>query len=335
MKHRIDPKIDCVFKALLGAEENRNLLAHFLNAILASDLRAPITHVDILNPYNDKEFLDDKLSIVDVKARDEREHLYQIEIQMLNYGHLSARILYTWADIYSQQLQSGNDYRLLKPTYSIWLLAENLIAGDDDYLHAYQLRDAKGRTLLDHGGIWLLELDKFSTQTVENEQQRWLQFFKAGEQLDDIELPDWMTTPEMRQAMTTLRQFSEKERNYHEYQARQNYLRQQRTIQWEMEQERQEKQQALLREQMAIKEKAVAMQKAEAAMQEKKAAMQEKDAAIQEKDAAMQEKDAAMQEKDAAIQEKDAAMQEKAAAIQKAKDALAEIERLRALLAAK
>jgi hypothetical protein len=26
MKHRIDPKIDCVFKVILGAEENRNLL---------------------------------------------------------------------------------------------------------------------------------------------------------------------------------------------------------------------------------------------------------------------------------------------------------------------
>jgi len=68
MKHRIDPKIDCVFNALLGSEENRNLLIHFLNAILASELSAPIATVDILNPYNDREFLDDKLSIVDVKA---------------------------------------------------------------------------------------------------------------------------------------------------------------------------------------------------------------------------------------------------------------------------
>jgi len=28
MRHPIDPKIDCVFKALLGSEENRNLLIH-------------------------------------------------------------------------------------------------------------------------------------------------------------------------------------------------------------------------------------------------------------------------------------------------------------------
>ena len=279
MKHRIDPKIDCVFKALLGSLENRNLLAHFLNAILASDLHAPIVGVEILNPYNDKEFLDDKLSVVDVKANDAAGCIYQVEIQLLGYRHLPARMLYTWADIYSQQLQSGDDYRLLKPTYGIWLLAENLIADDGDYFHAYKMRDAKGRTLIDHGGVWLLELEKFGAQTIETEQQRWLQFFKSGEQLDDNELPDWMTTPEMRQAMTTLRQFSEKERDYHAYQARQNFLRQQRTIQGEMEQ--------------------------------------------------------ALQEREAALQEKEVAMQEKAAALQRESQALAEIERLKALLARK
>jgi len=42
MKHCIDPKIDCVFKALLGSEENHNLLMHFLNSILADDLAAPM-----------------------------------------------------------------------------------------------------------------------------------------------------------------------------------------------------------------------------------------------------------------------------------------------------
>jgi hypothetical protein len=45
----------------------------------------------------------------------------------------------------------------------------------------------------------------------------------------------------MRQAMSTLSQFSEKERDYHAYQARQNYLRQQRTIQHELDEERKAK----------------------------------------------------------------------------------------------
>ena len=123
MRHAIDPKIDCVFKALLGAEENRNLLIHFLNAFLAQELSEPIVWVEILNPYNEKEFLSDKLSIVDVKAKDGQERIYQIEIQLTNHSHLPARIIYNWADIYSQQLKSGQDYGELKLTYAIWLLA--------------------------------------------------------------------------------------------------------------------------------------------------------------------------------------------------------------------
>jgi PD-(D/E)XK nuclease family transposase len=64
MKHPIDPKIDCVFKALLGSEANQRLLIHFFNAILGADLETPVTRIEILNPYNEREFLDDKLSIV-------------------------------------------------------------------------------------------------------------------------------------------------------------------------------------------------------------------------------------------------------------------------------
>ena len=254
MKHQIDPKIDCVFKALLGAEDNSNLLVHFLNAIIGSDLAVPLTSVDILNPYNDKEYLEDKLSIVDVKARDINGNIYQIEIQLVNFANLPERILYNWADIYSQQLQQGEGYYQLRPTYSIWLLAENLIRDDADYIHTYKIRDNKGRTLNNHCGIWLLELQKFSAPQVENEQERWVRFFKEGEQLtDETALPDWMTTNEMRQAMSTLKQFSDKDQDYHAYQARQNYLREQLTIQHEIDEERKAKDEAVLREQAALK----------------------------------------------------------------------------------
>ena len=298
MKHQIDPKIDCVFKALLGSEENRNLLIHFLNAVLGEDLEAPIVTVEILNPYNEKEFIDDKLSVVDVKARDEKGRLYQIEVQLSNFEALRARIAYGWADLYSGQLRSGQDYCKLQPTYAIWLLRDPLLPKETGAIHDFRLRDRKGRLLLNCGGIWVLELSKMTLDLVVTEQQRWLKFFRDGDQLNDAApLPEWMNTDEMRQAMNTLRQFSEKERNYHIYQARQNYLRQQMTIQKELE----------------------------AAVRAKAAALQEKDAALQEKDAALQEKDAAQQREAAALQEKDAAQQREA-------EALAEIERLKALL---
>ena len=61
-----------MFAGILGAEENRNLLVHFLNAVLDTELAAPLVAVEIFNPYNAKEFRDEKLSIVDIKARDKK-----------------------------------------------------------------------------------------------------------------------------------------------------------------------------------------------------------------------------------------------------------------------
>jgi len=65
--------------------------------------------------------------------------------------------------------------------------------------------------------------------------EQWLKFFTEGEGLDADALPEWMQTEEMQQAMSTLKGFSEKEREYHAYQARQNYLRQQSSIQRRLE----------------------------------------------------------------------------------------------------
>jgi len=97
--------------------------------------------------------------------------------------------------------------------------------------------------------------------TISSEDQRWLKFFKEGEQLNDAALPDWMHTPEMQQAMNTLRQFSEKERQYDRYQARQEHVRQQRTLM-------QEREQALLREQVALQREETALQREQAALRE-------------------------------------------------------------------
>ncbi|WP_295437185.1 Rpn family recombination-promoting nuclease/putative transposase [uncultured Thiodictyon sp.] len=268
MRHAIDPKIDCVFKALLGSEANRALLIHFLNAILGSDLPRPITQVEILNPYHEREFLTDKLSIVDVKARDDQGRLHQVEIQLLAYPDLPARILYTWNAIYNKQLQSGQDYRLLKPAYSIWILGEDLLPDDPYYSHRFRLRDDHGQGLLDHGGIYLFELNKFATEQVETEEQRWLKFFKDGEHLDADQPPEWMQTTEMRQAMSTLKAFSEQEHAYDRYQARQDFLRQQSCIQ------------GRLREaETALEERGAALA---AERQAKEAALQAKEAALAE-----------------------------------------------------
>ena len=121
------------------------------------------------------------------------------------------------------------------------------------------------------------------------ETERWLRFFKDGEHLDDEALPAWMQTEEMQQAMGTVRQFSEKERKYHAYQARLNYLREQQSIQAELaqakqmaeqvqrerERERQEKEQARRNEEQARRSEEQARRSEEQARQDKEAALAE------------------------------------------------------------
>ena len=321
MRHPIDPKVDCVFKALLGAESNRDLLIHFLNAVLGADLPRPIVTVDIQNPYNEKEFLDDKLTVVDVKARDATGQMFQVEIQLLNHRDLAARILYGWADLYRGQIKEGESYRKLRPTYAIWLLGQTLLPDDPDYAHEFRMRDQRGRAFLDHGGIWLLELSKFATDTVETEEQRWLKFFNEAERLDEDALPAWMQTQEMRRAMNTLKAFSEKEHAYHAYQARQDYLREQQSIQLEFDDLRAEVEQA----------RADAEQERAAKERAQGDAQQERAAKEQERAAKEQERAAKEQERAAKEQERAAKEQERVAK----DEALAENERLKRLLADK
>ena len=105
MYNYIDATIDCVFKAILASPGNEYILVHFLNCILQPE--TAIISVTILNPYNEKEFLTDKLSIVDIKAKDANNVKYQIEVQLSTPSYLANRMVYNWSDMYKTQIAEG------------------------------------------------------------------------------------------------------------------------------------------------------------------------------------------------------------------------------------
>jgi hypothetical protein len=237
LKHLINPQIDCVFKAILGTEENEPLLISFLNGIVRP--QSSIVSVEILNPYNEKEFVSDKLSIVDVKARDQQGRLFQVEIQMVVYPYLPARMLRNWnADIEQKKL------------------------------------------LNDHCTIHGLELEKWQKTVELSIKDQWLCFFKEAKSW--TELPENMNTPELRQAMATLRRFSEKEKAYDQYQAREEFIRDEKT------------KQAMLED--ALKKQVEAMAMAAAAVQKQEEERQAKEVALNAKEAERQAKEVALNE---------------------------------------
>src|ERR1700689_4241811 len=96
----IDPKVDYAFKRLFGSPHNTRILVSLLHAVLRPAADEEIIELQLLNPFNDKEALDDKLSVVDLKARDQKGQHYTIEMQLVLQRQFTERILYYWARLY-------------------------------------------------------------------------------------------------------------------------------------------------------------------------------------------------------------------------------------------
>jgi len=308
--------VDCVFKALLGSPENINLTLNFLNAILQPDI--PIESLEIQNPYNEKEFLTDKLTIVDVKAKDKLGKSYQIEVQLAVFPYLPSRILYTWSNIYQSQLSSGKKFNTLQPVISIWLLGDILLKDSPAFHHHFQIYDPLNNIqLTDQCAIHLLELPKWQKKTeTSTAEDQWLCFFHDAKNWD--QLPNQLNTPEMRQAMQVLSMFSEKENEYHLYQARKIALADDAT------------KKELMKE-IESKRKEAELKKEEAERKAKDAELKQEKAELKTKDAERKTKDAEFKQKEAELKTKEVfnfANEEK----QQKENALAEQKRLLVLL---
>ncbi|MCB9764058.1 MAG: Rpn family recombination-promoting nuclease/putative transposase [Alphaproteobacteria bacterium] len=307
----IDPTVDYAFKRLLGSPENSNLLVHFLNAVLRPEV--PIASVTLLNPFNEREYAADKLSVVDVKATDQVGRIFQVEVQIAKFAALIQRIVYTWADVYQQQLGHGEDYSALQPVASIWLLDDVLLDDAPAFHHRFRLVDvAHGVRLSDHLDIHLLELPKWrEDDDALDDEDRWVYFFKEAGQW--TELPPRMNTPEMRQAMGTLNRIAALGEDYWAYVSRREALREQRTRQreWEETHAALEVAQGKLEETQAELERVkIEAQQAEAELQRVEAERQQAEAELQKAEAERQRAEAERQLAEAERQQADADRQQ-------------------------
>jgi predicted transposase/invertase (TIGR01784 family) len=102
----LNPRVDIVFKKLFGVEENKDLLISLLNSIVSEEDQ--VEDVELLNPYNPRNFAQDKLSILDVKAKRKKDGArYSIEIQVSDEADYDKRSLYYWGKLYTEQLSKG------------------------------------------------------------------------------------------------------------------------------------------------------------------------------------------------------------------------------------
>ena len=219
---------DFAFNKIFGTPENRSCLISLLNAILRP--KAPIVDVTLQNPFNPRDFQDDKLSILDIKAVDSTGAIYDVEVQLTIDEGLVQRMAFYGCELYAGQLKSGNDYDEIKPVYSIWLINGILWPDATAVHHAFRLADKEsGRVLEGTLEIHTLELARYNLRESElhsaSELDCWLFWLLHAHEYEREKLLKLLPQPAIRQATETLIRIAEITEDKAMYDAREKAIR--------------------------------------------------------------------------------------------------------------
>ena len=209
----ISPKVDIAFKKIFGVEENKDLLMSLINSIVSE--ADQVTDITLLNPYNPKNFINDKLSILDVKAKGQDGKRFNIEIQISDAADYDKRALYYWAKLYTEQLQESQDYGALSKAIGIHILNFLSIPESPKYHNVFRITEKDtGIDYFKDLELHTIELGKFTSDSsdelsdliakVKNSLDVWLAFLTRHDLLKVDVLPKEFNNPNIRKALDVL-----------------------------------------------------------------------------------------------------------------------------------
>ena len=236
----IKPTVDFVFKKVFGSPENIPVLIELLNAILK--LAHPIVHAEILNPFSYQEFADDKLVVLDVRARDSAGRWLNIEMQVTVFAGLLPRLVYYACTMYVGQLEPGRSYADLQSAMSICLLSKKLFRDDTIPHHRFRLADPEhGLEVSDSIEVHTVELTKYNLQeetiSAAPAIEQWAFFFLLADGYEPERLRELLPGVEFQQAISVVEAIAAKTEDRMMYDQR---LKAQRDYQWGLDSARKE-----------------------------------------------------------------------------------------------
>ncbi len=209
----ISPRVDIAFKKIFGVEENKDLLISLINSIVGPEDQ--VTDVTLLNPYNPKNFRDDKLSILDIKAEGKDGKRFNIEIQISDEADYDKRALYYWAKLYTEQLKATEDYALLSKAIGIHILNFTSIPKEEKYHNVFHIREqASHLPYFEDLELHTIELKKFCSNRpeklsdlivkVKTSLDMWVAFLTRHDLLKKDHLPAPLNHPSLQKALHVL-----------------------------------------------------------------------------------------------------------------------------------
>lgn len=190
---KINPKVDFAFKKLFGSESNKDLLISFINSLMPKEKQ--IKDLILKNPYNLANYLKGKMSILDIKAIDNNEIWYDIEMQVEEKGSYGKRSFYYWAKTYTEQIESGDDYDKLRKTIVISILDYQYLDEEDYHNVIKPLNIKSKKEYEDLMELHFIELSKFKKdyKELKTALDRWVIFLNRAYEIEKDKIPEELT----------------------------------------------------------------------------------------------------------------------------------------------
>jgi len=173
----ISPKYDYVVKELFRDE---TILRYFISDVLGIRQES-IRSLRLRNTFLWKRHKKQKLGILDVVVELNDDTKIDIELQAKVCDSWDKRQLFYLSKLYTEDLQSGQDYSHLRKCVGISILDFNL-SNRKKYHTVYYLMDEEGNKLSDMLEVHVLELNK--KLTGQGEVDDWIRFFNIRTEED-------------------------------------------------------------------------------------------------------------------------------------------------------
>jgi predicted transposase/invertase (TIGR01784 family) len=211
---KITPRVDLAFKKIFGVEENKDLLISLINSTVGQEDQ--VAKITLLNPYNPKNFKNDKLSILDVKAKSVDGKRFNIEIQISDEADYDKRALYYWTKLYTEQLKVAQDYSTLSKAIGIHILNFTSIPSIDKYHNVFHIVEKdSGLLYFKNLELHTIELNKFTDNSyeelpdilkkVKNSLDMWTAFLTRHDLLNKDNLPKELDNASLKKSSNSAR----------------------------------------------------------------------------------------------------------------------------------
>ena len=207
------PTNDIVFQMLFSTV-NVEITKGLISALLESEINS--LELD-LNKQLQGDEVDDKIGIVDLRAKIDNNIECEIEMQMIYSKNFIPRLLYYWSKLYSNQLKKGKKYDALNKTISIAIINENVPELKGLLSHTkWQIRESGNyrKILTDKLEIHIIEIRKAIEEYKNNRKNERLQWMMFLNNPDSKEVDSIMKDNiKIKEAKNTLNDLSQDEKN--------------------------------------------------------------------------------------------------------------------------